>query len=92
MDIRPRVQYHSSVDYAWSLVLVGALHGAVLIIWVLPGRRPKYLLTFSVLIATAVLQWVGFGSGLWSCVALGLAAFTVAAKLEARKSRRPSLG
>lgn len=92
MDIRPRVQYHSDVDYAWFFVLVGATLGAVLVIWVLPGRRPKYLLTFCVFIAAAVLLWVVFGSGLWSCVALGLAAFTAAAKVEARKSRRPSAG
>lgn len=92
MDIGSRVQYHSDVDYAWFFVLAGAAVGAVLIVWVLPGRRPKYLLTFSVFIAAAVLLWVVFGSGLWSCVALGLAAFTVAAKLEARKSRRPAPG
>ncbi len=92
MDIGPRVQYHSEVDYAWFFVLVGAAVGAVLIVWVLPGRRPKYLLTFSMFIAAAVLMSVVSGSGLWSCVSLGLAALTVAAKFEARKSRRLSPG
>lgn len=92
VDIWPRVQYHSDVDHAWFFVLVGTAVGAVLIVWVLSGRRPKYLLTFSVFIAAAVLLWVVLGSGLWSCAALGLAALTVAAKLQARKSRRPSPG
>ncbi|GAA1636745.1 hypothetical protein [Actinoplanes couchii] len=90
MDNRRRVRYHSDVGLAWFLLVVGAALGAVLAIWVLPGRRPKYLLTFIVFAASAALFLFAFDSVLWSCVALGLAAFTVAAKVEARKSSRPS--